>query len=1030
MKNVNQWVIKIAGLVFVMILSSVMLYAESKKTISGQVMDKQGEPLAGVTVVVKGTFKGVVTDLNGKYVIENILTSDVLQYRFVGMKTQEVVVKKEDRIINVMLETDMANLEEVIVVGYGNRKKVDLTGSVSTVSAEKLESRPLSNITQALQGQMPGVAIRQMGGGQPGREQMLIEIRGRNSFSTGTNPLVVIDGIVSNSIEDVDINAVESISVLKDAASAAIYGARAANGVILITTKKGGASGKLNVSYSGKFLYQTPYMWKERIWNSPEYMRMHNTAIDNSGSTWPKYTEEQIRAYENGPTEEYPWYNYEDEYINNVSIMVHSLSISGTNGNTNYYVGGNIWTQDGVIDHFTYDKYDIIGNFESKVNNWIRFGISSSLKVSKQTEPYCGTNTWISSLFSMRPTFAPFKKGENGEPDRFTFRRYLGPEWSMMNPEAMLRYGGITDKNKLFRFNGFIELGLLPGLKWNTRIAADYRVRDYSQLLPKITFVTWEPTEIEETMWDRNTIALKNQMEQGVSSTVMTTLNYEKSFGDHNLDVLVGFSSEDNKMKYLEGYRKDLPSLETDQISAGSVTEWSNSGNIFVDNAFNSFFGRISYNFKYKYLLEINGRYDGSSRFPKGHRFAFFPSASLAWRISEEAFIKDNVNWIDNLKIRASVGKMGNNAIGDYPYQSTISGGLNYPFNNILSIGFEKTNLANRSIKWETTDNYGVGMDVTLWGGMLDITLDGYSKRTSGILRNTQLPGYAGMGAPMVNEGIVSNKGFEFVLGHRRHFKDFDYGITFNISKNWNKLVKFGAPVLNFNLMMEGKEINRYFTYITDGLFQNEDEIATAPEQLSPKNTLKPGDIRLKDVSGPEGKPDGKITPDDRVDMNGINPDFTYGGNLYVQWKGFDFSALFQGVQGLRININDTHILPWGNGNAPLKIWRDSWTENNRDTDIPLMRSVWPSVPWHQTYNVTSSWFLQDASYFRLKNLSFGYTLPGKIFLNTFIQSLKLSASLENVFTITSFRFGDPERPSSLSFPTLRTFSFSVDIKF
>ncbi len=994
-------------------------------SVSGKVADSSGTPLPGVTVVIKGTTQGTITDADGKYSLANVPEGGLLVFSFVGMKTQEIPVNGKIS-INVIMSEETEDIEEVVAIGYGVQKKVNLTGSVTSVNSEELESRPVINVQQALQGQMPGVQITQTNGGQPGHEGINVSIRGINSFASGNAPMVIIDGIVG-SFSDIDINSVENITVLKDAASAAIYGARASNGVIIVTSKTGKNQKKLMVKYSGKLLLQTPYMMQDRIWDSPEYMKLHNLALDNAKNGWVRYTDEQIEAYKAGPSNDYPWMNYEKAYINDVKITTHNLSFSGTTGNTSYYIAGTIWSQDGLIDNFSNKRYNVLANLESQLNKKVKMGFSVNIKNEEVQEPYIGGNNFMYGLLSNRPTYTPRLKDD---PTKFTYVRYPN-EWAAYNPEALVTIGSKSDKLKSFRSNAFIDVTLLDGLTWTSKGAMNFSYNDYVYLEPIVPIYYWDDPSVTYYMNGQKTNKITNTMTHWENYSLYSTLNYNKSVGLHSLNLLAGISGESYFGKYLSASRQDLPTIELDAINSGSTTNWNNSGTVTEEHTLLSYFGRINYNFNGKYLFEFNSRFDGSSRFPKAHKFGFFPSLSAAWRVSEEPFVKQRSEWIDNLKLRASVGTMGNNNIGDYPYQSFINLGYNYPFSSSAVSGSARTTLGNSIIKWESTKIYDVGLDATFLKGLLDITFDWYDKQTDGILRSSQLPGYVGLNAPVVNQGLVSNKGIDLIITHHSHLKDVNYDISFLFSRNRNKLKKFGAPELGTNMMKEGEEMWRYFVYEADGLFQSREEIDLAPAQLSSKSTLIPGDIRIKDVSGPEGVPDGKVTTDDRIDVDGFNPDFEYGINMNFSWKRFSLSALFQGVAGIKKNVNHADIIPFSSGNAPLTYWRDAWSETNKDTDIPVLRSGWYGSQWNQTMNVVSTWWLKNASYFRLKNITLNYSLPTSLAGKYGFESIALVASAENVFTLTPFDFGNPESGGTwYAYPSLRTLSFGIELKF
>ena len=505
--------------------------------------------------------------------------------------------------------------------------------------------------------------------------------------------------------------------------------------------------------------------------------------------------------------------------------------------------------------------------------------------------------------------------------------------------------------------------------------------------------------------------------------TIFSHLNYQKTiFEDHNFGLMVGASQETDAFEVLGGTRRGFASPSLDVLSGAPSAGQTNEGSL-DEFVLRSTFGRFTYNYKSKYLFEANFRRDGSSRFSEDNRYGFFPSFSAGWRVSEENFLKGSSDWLTNLKLRFSYGKMGNDLVGLYPYQSVLALGQDYPLGSDLQGGAVKVALSNPNIRWEETEITDIGLDLSLWGSLFNMTFDYYDKTTDGILRLAQLPSTSGLLPPFVNEGVVNNKGFELILGHQNKIGEVSYGANFNFSRYRNKLVEFGTRTFDTNSFIEGKEMNRYFMYQDDGIYQNQAEIDNGP---TPRWPAKPGDIRFKDVDG-----DGAITPDDRVDVDGVNPDFFYGLELSAQWKGFDVSAFFQGEKGRKVLVNNqwSLVLPFSvHGANPITWWDDSWTIDNPSTTKP--RALAYSAPEGQSIKEPSTFWLRNTSYMRLKNLSIGYTLPSNIMDDLFLDSVRLFVNAENLMTFSKFEFGDPERPGDNLYPVFRTLTMGATIKF
>lgn len=995
-----------------------------QKKVSGKVTDDSGSPLPGVTVVIEGTVQGTITDLDGSYQLDRVPSDAVLVFSFVGMRTSKVAVEGR-LVVDVVLQDETIGLEEVVAVGYGTQKKVNLTGAVTSVSGDDLVKRPVTNVETMLQGQMPGVQIVQ-NSGEPGNEGVSIRIRGNGTFSSaGSNPLVLVDG-VQGSLADLNPNNIESISVLKDAASASIYGARAANGVILVTTKKG-TEGRITMSYNGNYAIHTPTKLFDLITNSAEYMELFNEARLNSGLTSGLYTDEMINAYRNATDRNlYPNTDWLDLLFSPAPTQTHNLSFSGGSNGTTFNVSLGYVNQEGVMKGFDYEKYNVRVNLSSKVNENIKFGGNFSVKKGMKTAPRQGAGDTFLAAMSQAPTYAPQLADGSG---RYTYKAY---DFESNNKSPMAIIGNRVNRNTndyVISSQGWLDVKLFKGLTWYTKAAINLDFSKYDDFRPQVPLYNFRTNEFM-TYLDVGGSGLIVQDDQTEYKNLYTYLNFDQQFGaGHTITTQVGYSVEDNTHQYLRGYRKDYPSDVLRELDAGSPAVQQASGTK-TEWALMSFFGRLGYNYKDRYLVEANLRYDGTSRLSPDSRWGAFPSFSVGWRMSEEQFFQNmNADWINNLKIRGSYGKLGNQNIGLYPYQSILDLTGNYSFDDSsLSSGVAQTRLSNENIMWETTSITDFGFDLTAFEGF-NVTFDWYKKRTTDILRSSQVTNAVGLKPPTVNNGTMENTGVELSLQYANQLRSgslsgLNYRLGFNIDHYKNELVDFGErEISGYSLREEGAEWDSYYMLEWIGIFQSEQEITDSPKQFN--DATVPGDLKFKDQNS-----DGVIDNDDRIALSGRYPAFNYSFNLAANWKGFDLSAQLQGVQGVKYFVNDWGTIPFVQGSPPTTDWRDRWTETNPSTTMPRIYWGWGAP---ERIRRNSSWYLQDGSYLRLKNLTFGYTLPRTFFDRVGLNEFRVYFSGDNLFTITDYPGLDPERGGSgrfVNYPQNKIYSFGVNVKF
>ncbi|MGK6353349.1 SusC/RagA family TonB-linked outer membrane protein [Parapedobacter sp. DT-150] len=997
--------------------------------VSGTVSADEGVPLAGVSVAVEGRGGGTVTDGDGNFKLKAPAKA-VLVFTFVGYKTKRVPVTSAMR---VSMEPDETALDEVVVVGYGTQKKTTMTGAVGTIASADVISRQAPSTVSLLQGRTPGLQIKQ-NSALPGSESNQIRIRGQGTFSSaGSNPLILIDGI-EGSLDMLNPNVIEEISVLKDASSAAIYGSRAANGVILVTTKKG-KEGRMSVEYNYSFSTQNPSVKTERITDPLEYMQLVNKAIDYSGlqPQW-RYTEEEMDLYRTG---DIPTADWTEWLIREAPLQKHFLTINGGKDGTTFNAGLGILDETGILLGTDYSRYDAQFNFKTNLGGRVTFGSNLSVARDKRHDTAFQTGSTPSALltsngsedqmlaaYAAPPLSTPVLPDGSG---RFT-GLVLDNKGGNKNPIAIANGGGGKELvSSYLLFSPYLNIKILDELSAEIKGAIRFDEEMGKAFVAVAeTYEFFAPHNLSGTTAPSNSLFQRNTREN--QYTLYGTLNYTKTFADsHNFSALLGYQQESYRNDQLDAYRTNLLSKELWEIDAGPPAVQNNGGTAY-EWALISVFGRLNYDYKGKYLIEASFRDDASSRFPQGSQWAFFPSVSVGWRLSEESFL-DEAAWINELKLRGSWGQLGNQNIGNYPYQSSLSN-TSYNFGGTLVQGITLRDLVNSNIRWETTTVTDIGLDFSLLNNRLNGSVDWYKKRTKDILRDLQVPQHIGIGAPTINDGILDNMGWEFTLGFRDRVGDFGYGISANLETYRNELVKFGArEISGVNLREEGLPYNQYYLLINDGVYQNQAEIDNGPipayaGSLEPK----PGSLRFRDISGPDGVPDGQVDLQyDRVPMDGVFPKFNYGFNLTADYKSFDLTVFIQGVGGSKTYVTGWGVAPFQQAAAPPVWWRDAWDGEGTSNTIPHI-----FIDGWAPNNPVSTFWLGNSSYLRIKNLQLGYTLPTRWTSQVKLQHFRVYASADNLYTHTKFFQGlDPERTASGSaraaiYPQATLYSFGV----
>lgn len=999
--------------------------------ITGIVSDAFG-PIAGANVVVKGTTNGTITDMNGNFSLDAPKGSK-LQISYIGYITKELTVGDKTN-YSISLVEDSQALDEVVVVGYGTEKKVNVIGSIAQIGSEKLENRSTPQLSNALTGQMVGVTVIQRSG-RPGSSGGEIRVRGVGTFTnsnddkaaTKSDALVLIDGIPGK-LNDVSSEDVESISVLKDASTAAIYGSRAANGVILVTTKTG-KEGKVSVGYNGYVGFNTPTALPEFA-DTWQYATLYNEAVGREA-----YTQEEIQKFRDGSDpDHYANARYLDEVFSRKGLQTgHDVTVNGGNAQNRYMVSFGYLKQNGIVEKNDYQRYNARVNLINEILPGLKLTSRLSGVYGNRKEPMApggddADNMLILIQKALRfPGLTPtvlsdgtFGAGRelHGTPSGWikSDSFYENPEFSL-NANVRLDYNPIKD----------LQLSAIGAYTYTNG-----EERTYRSTMKLTGDRLLGPSE------------LKHKMGKTIYKTFQATAEYNKKIGGHSFGILAGYSWEQEDYRYIQGSRDKFPGNDLPYINAGSPDNQkaTGSGNAW---AIQSGFGRLRYNFNERYLFESTVRYDGSSRFPKNKKFGFFPSVAAGWRLSEENFFKENesLGFISNLKLKASWGRLGNQNIGNYPYQSVYELGQNYPFGDTYTQGAAVTTAVDPTIKWEETETIDGGLEAVLWNGLLSVNASYFNRRTYDILYKPSgsVSSILGQKISEMNTGKLKNSGWEFEVGHRNTIGDVSYNVNANLSIIKNKLTTLGVGnveqlngmVGNGSDLFVGYPINMYYGYVSDGVFLDENDIKAWHDQSKVTPNARPGDIRYKDISGPDGVPDGKIDPNyDRVYLGSRIPKFTFGLNLGVEYKGVDLSVLLQGVAGVTGMLDG--FAGWAfRGDGNIQKWQ---AEGRFDPANPTRYPAYPRLEDLSnsiTPNIeTSDFWTQDASYIRLKNIQLGYSFPKKMLQAAKISNLRVYVQAENPLCWNKYKPGwDPEiNTSGNYYPILATYTIGVNFKF
>lgn len=1009
-----------AKLLFFSLLSLIALQLKAQRTITGTVTGEDDEKLPGVNVVIKGTTTGVITNTDGYYSIE-AENSDSLVFSFIGYETQIYPVGQNST-IDVNLNLEIGVLDEVVVVGFGQMKKVNLTGSVSNVNFdEQITSRSLSNVSTALSGLVPGLSVRQ-GSGMPGNNDTELLIRGLGTVNNA-NPLVVVDGMPDVDIDRIDMNDVESISILKDASAASVYGSRAANGVILITTKTG-KSAKTKIRYSGNYALTEPIKFYENLDNYPRTMALQirgaNAGNKESVYEWGAIEEWMAKSFID-PIR-YPNTDWYDILFQNGTHENHSLSATGGNERMSFYISAGILDQTGVVINNDYKRYNFRTNLDYKVHKSFTVGTTID---GQWSEMEFGESDGIggSGIRNTNPGVTPI--------DPLT-GRYGGAMAYGENKQAqnlLAQYSIDHNQRQRIGFNGNV-FGI-----WEPLEGLSARV-DYGIIYMNQFERDWEdPTrtynlqtgEVVDVLVGENA-GIDNRMDMDYKTNFQARLNYRREiFSGHNLGLMLAYTEEYWNDRMLAAGRMDRLYPNILEISAALPTTMDNAGRSSSEGL-RAYIGRLNYDLKDRYLLELTARYDGSSKFSSGNRYGFFPSASAGWRMSEESFFEALKPVWNYAKFRISYGSLGNNSgVGRYEQRETFET-TNYILDGKIVKGFSYSKMIDPQFSWESTSILNVGFDVGLFNNLIYAEFDWYDRLTTGMIRPSELSNFLfGYQPPRVNVGVLRNRGFETNLSYKKQFGEFSLNTNFNFSYNFNRLEKWNEYLDRGNVFID-MPYRYIYTYRDQGIVQSWNEIMNAPYQ-SPY--IAPGDVLLEDVNG-----DGEINGDDRVafpDKMQRRPSVNSSLSLNLRWRGFDFTSFFTASAGRydfwQDNLNTTR--PRDNRfNFSTFHWTDTWNYYNRGATMPRLTISAGDDGGRNTSN--STFWLQNRSFIRVKNLQLGYSLPKNLINRLYVSRFRIYVTADNILTFTKWKGIDPEKDSSDDdfYPLLKSYAIGVNIEF
>lgn len=985
------------------------------KEVSGTVTDEKGEPIIGANVVEKGTTNGVITDMSGNFSL-SVSDKAILQVSYIGYIAQEAVTTNRNT-ISIILREDNKALNEVVVVGYGTQRKITVSGSIASTSGKEIGKVPSLNVTNTLAGRLPGL-VSYNRSGEPGFDDAVLSIRGA-STTGDASPLVVVDGVASRAggFNRIDPNDIESVTILKDA-SAAIYGSRSANGVILITTKRG-KEGKISVNYNGNVALSTPTVLPKMA-SSYEYATLLNEITPGY------YSDDVLQKFKDGSDPlNYPNVDVFDEILKPALQTQHNISMSGGNNLMQFFASIGTSYQDNYYKNSAsnYKQYNVRSNLDITPSDNFKIGLNLAFRQEDRNSPQYGSediwrflikykpmvNIWwpgtkYGTVASQQDGFSPAVALDNSMGYQKRKQSYLNADltlhWDLpWITEGLSVDGGLyIDRSDVF-YKGFRHI---------------YHLYNYDQTTNEYTPVTNGSNSLDENM------------NQTLAITMNARINYVRTFAeDHKVNVFAAYEQFNSKYDYLQGRRQDYISTSVDELFAGDSNTQTNNGTA-SEWARVNFFGRFDYTFKDKYLFQFNWRYDGSENFPSGNRFGFFPGVSAGWRISEEAFWKDKINWMDYLKVRASWGQMGNDNVSAFQYMTAYTFGYPAILNNKIQTGLWLRRTANPNITWEVADTYNIGLEAKF---LNDFNFEGdvfYTKRSNILaVRNTAIPEYVGLSLPDENIGECSNRGIELLLGWSKNITaDWRLNISGNFTYNKSRIDYIDEPEATLEWQKRtGRPIGSgYLMYEADGIFRTQEELDAYPHLAG----VRVGDIRFRDVNN-----DGVINSSDKIRPDKTTtPNIMYGLNLGVNYKDFSLSMLLQGAADV---WQYTYREAGNIGNYTKEYYDNRWTENNINAKYPRTYNGDATVTGAADY--INTFWLNNASYIRLKNIELSYSLPQKVLSNTPFSQVRFLLSGYNLLTFTGLKDIDPEIAAGydkigFATPQSKVINFGVNLTF
>jgi TonB-linked SusC/RagA family outer membrane protein len=1042
-------------LFFALLFNAQNMYSQDK-TITGTVIDETGQPLPGASVLVKGTNNGSQTDFDGNYSVSVTSDATTLIISYVGFIAQEIAIADKSS-INIQLVADASQLDEVVVVGYGTQKKVNLTGAVGIVGGEVLEDRPIVNMGEGLKGVIPNLNVDIRNGDPSG--PITFNIRGYGSINGGS-PLILVDGVPMD-LNLLNPNDIESISVLKDASAAAVYGARAAFGVVLVTTKKG-KSGKINATFSGELALAAPIMFIDPITDPYAYVTARNMASQrtNNADSFDQDYIDGTKRYSENPTAQNEWgvfnnqlrfygnNDYQNKILTDLSPQQrYNMAVSGANENASFYVSLGYLDKSGYLKNESqnekFERYNILLKSDYQINKWLKMDSRALITTEKYDQPHfynwdVNVNT-TARVNPLNPLTFPDLDSYLVPGDRADFEDYIGMHFSSVNFLPYLEQGGRDTRRKDdVVFTQGMNLTPIKGLNIRGEFSMNYRFQNAQEVRSKVDVLeNSDLTALRIGNGFSATDYINNRSDNNQYYVLNTYADYTiDKYENHYIKAMVGFNQEWGNQQYIraQAYNLITPAIVDLNATTGNQETYGGKSHVSLRGVFY----RLNYIYKDKYLLELNGRYDGTSRFPTDDRFGFFPSFSAGWKVSEESFMEGTSNWLNNLKVRASYGTLGNQLLGNdyYPAIPTMGSATSpYMFQaGARSPYVSAAGLVSPTLTWESVTTQNIGVDFTTFKGRLDASFDLFHRDTEDMLMGVEYPSILGTSAPKSNAADLRTSGWEFSGKWRdRINEDWDYGVSLALANSTTEITDYENPTGAINEYYIGQQIGEIWGYETVGIFQTPEEVAAAPTQGDIGANWRPGDIQYADLDNSGNIDQGSGTledPGDRRILGNSQAQYTFGINTNVGYKNFSLSLFFQGVgkqDYLPPNGNWVAFYPFNAGHVENYYLTDTWSETNRDAYFAA-----PHISTNTKQNIQpQSRYVQDASYIRLRNLTFGYEIPSNVMEKIGLSSASVYFSGQNLWEATKMRKPlDPEvRPTlTQEYYKERIYSFGLKV--